>query len=63
MSDGDPVLEPLTSALLPDPAERSYSPGSFMVTTEHYTIMAKHLKLTTTQRVTLEGTARLVILG
>lgn len=43
-------------------ADPSYSPGSFTVVTETAKILANHLKLTTTQRVTIEGTGRLRIL-
>ena len=40
-------------------ADPSYSPGSFTVVTETARAIFNHLKLTTTQRVTLQGTARL----
>ena len=42
-------------------ADPSYSPGSFTVVTETGRYIPARLKLTTTQRATLEGTARLVI--
>jgi hypothetical protein len=41
----------------------SYSPGSFTVSTETGRIVVAHLKLTTTQRATIEGTGRLYING
>jgi len=44
-------------------SDPSYSPGSFTVLTETAKIMANHLKLTTTQRATIEGTARLSIIN
>lgn len=40
-------------------ADPSYSPGSFTVATETAKILSRHLKLTTTQRATLQGTATL----
>jgi len=39
----------------------TYSPGSFTVATETAKIMSRHLKLTTTERATLAGTATLRI--
>jgi hypothetical protein len=44
-----------------DPAQQSYTPGSFTLVTGKYAIMAKRLQLTTTQRATIEGTAQLRI--
>jgi hypothetical protein len=38
-----------------------YSPGSFTIQTESYVEMCNHLKLTSTQRLTLVGTSRLRI--
>ena len=38
-----------------------YSTGSFSVLTEKFVILSRHLKLTTTQRVSLQGTATLRI--
>jgi hypothetical protein len=38
-----------------------YAPGSFTVPTGSYAVMSKRLALTTTQRATLAGTARLRI--
>lgn len=43
------------------PPDTSYSPGSFTVATETAKILSRHLKLTTTQRATLAGTATLRI--
>lgn len=40
-------------------ADPSYSPGSFIVATETAKITSRHLKLTTTQRATLQGTSTL----
>lgn len=40
-------------------SDPSYSPGSFTVATETARIQPRHLKMTTTQRVTLAGTATL----
>lgn len=37
----------------------SYSPGSFRVLTGSFLLMANHLKLTGTQRATIQGTGRL----
>ena len=42
-------------------ADPSYSPGSFTVATETGRLVINHLKLATTQRVTIEGTGRLAI--
>jgi len=42
-------------------APRSYSPGDTTVATEEFLIFTRHVKLTTTQRVTLQGTATLRI--
>lgn len=42
-------------------SDPSYSPGSFTVANETAKIMSRHLKLTTTQRATLAGTATLRI--
>jgi len=42
-------------------ASTTYAPGSFTVATGNYSIMSKRLELTTTQRATLAGTARLRI--
>lgn len=39
----------------------SYSPGSFTVATETAKSLGPHLKLTGSQRITLQGTARLRI--
>lgn len=50
------------SASVTDPNPQSYSPGSFTLATEKYVIIANHLKLSGTQRSTLEGTSRMVIL-
>lgn len=44
---------------VPDPNPQLYGPGSFTVTMEKYVILANHLNLVTTQRVTLEGTSQL----
>jgi hypothetical protein len=52
---------PGPTAATVDPLTQSYSPGSFTVATERYAIMSRHLKLTTTQRVILAGTATLRI--
>ena len=38
-----------------------YSTGSFSVLTEKFVIISRHLKITSTQRVTLFGTATLRI--
>lgn len=46
-------------ASVTDPNQQSYSPGSFTIATEKYVIISRHLKLTTTQRVTLQGTSTL----
>lgn len=40
-------------------ADPSYSPGSFTIVTETARAIFNHLKLTTTQRATLQGTGRL----
>lgn len=48
-------------AIVPDPNQQSYSPGSFTLLTEQYAILSRHLKLTTTQRATLQGTGTLRI--
>lgn len=40
----------------------SYSPGSFTLATETCAVIANHLKLSGTQRATLSGTSRLVLL-
>lgn len=45
----------------PDPVYSSYAPGSFTVATGRGAQMVKRLQLTTTQRATLAGTARLSI--
>lgn len=37
----------------------SYSPGSFTVATETWKLLGNHMKLTTTQRATIQGTGRL----
>lgn len=39
----------------------TYAPGSMTVATENYLVMSRHLKLTTTDRATLQGTATLRI--
>lgn len=39
----------------------SYAPGSFTIPTGKYVVMSKRLQLTGSQRVTLQGTARLRI--
>jgi len=41
--------------------DQPYSPGSFTVATENFRIMSRHLKLTTTQRLTIQGTGALRI--
>jgi hypothetical protein len=51
----------LTVGAVPDPNQQSYSPGSFTLSTEKYVILSRHLKLTTTQRATLQGTGTLRI--
>ncbi len=43
--------------------EGSYAPGTFTLLTGKFRTMQSRLILTTTQRATLEGTARLVIQG
>jgi hypothetical protein len=43
------------------PVLHAYAPGGFSIPDGHFAIMAKRLQLTTTQRVTLQGTARLRI--
>lgn len=45
------------------PTIGNQAPGSFTVATDQYGLMGKRLTLTTTQRGTLQGTARLVING
>lgn len=40
---------------------RSYSPGSFTLADETAAVLVNHLKLTSTQRATLSGSARLVL--
>jgi hypothetical protein len=47
------------TASVTDPNPQSYSPGSFTVATEKYVIVARRLKLTGSQRATLQGTAAL----
>jgi hypothetical protein len=42
-------------------ASTTYAPGSFTVATGNYAVMVRRLELTTTQRATLAGTARLRI--
>lgn len=42
-----------------DPAQGSYAPGSFTILTGKYAIIAKRLTLTTSQRLTVEGTGTL----
>ena len=42
-------------------ADPTYSPGSFTVATETGRLIINHMKLTTTQRATLEGTGRLAV--
>lgn len=49
------------TASVADPNPQGYSPGSFSVATEKYVILSRHLKLASTQRVTLAGTASLRI--
>jgi hypothetical protein len=44
-----------------DPVQGAYAPGSFTLVTEKYAVMSRHLKLTTTQRATLQGTSTLRI--
>jgi hypothetical protein len=46
-----------------DPFIGAYAPPSFTITTEHYAIMARHLKVTGVRRVTLQGTAHLQLRG
>ena len=45
------------TASVADPNSQSYSPDSFTVATEKYVILSRRLKLTTTQRVTGQGTS------
>jgi len=40
---------------------QNYAPGTFTLATEQFAIFSRHLKLTTTQRATLQGTATLRI--
>lgn len=42
-------------------ANTLYAPGSFTVATENFMLHSRHLQLTGTQRVTLQGTATLRI--
>jgi hypothetical protein len=42
-------------------ADPSYSPGSFTVATETGRLIINHMKLTTTERATLDGTGRLAV--
>lgn len=51
----------LTATHAHDPVMGSYAPGSFTVPTGDFAQVLKRLELTTTQRVTLQGTARLRI--
>lgn len=44
-----------------DPAQGSFAPGSFTLATGKYAVMSDRLTLTSTQRATLAGTARLRI--
>ena len=44
-----------------DPDMQSFTPGSFVVETEKYVILSRHLKLTGTHRATLQGTGTLRI--
>ena len=44
-------------------ADPSYSPGSFTVATETSRTYGNHLKLTTTQRATVQGTGRLRVIN
>jgi len=46
-----------------DPPQGSYAPGSFLVATGKFGMMVRELSLSGTQRVLLEGTARLTILN
>ena len=39
----------------------SYAPGAFTIRTGAHRLMSNHLVLTSTQRVTLQGTARLTL--
>lgn len=43
-------------------AAGKYAPGSFTVPTGQFMIMSRELAMTTTQRATLQGTARLRII-
>lgn len=61
LGSGSMIYNPLVDTLkvgLIDTAT-SYSPGDFTVKTETWKILGNHVKLTTTQRVTLQGTGRL----
>ena len=44
-----------------DPPEGSYAPGSYTVATGKFRMAVKRQQLTTTERITLNGTARLSI--
>jgi hypothetical protein len=44
-------------------ADPAYSPGSLTVATETGRLIINHLKLTATQRATVEGTGRLIVCG
>lgn len=54
--DGTGAFVPIPGVTVP-----TYAPGDFTVATENYLVMSRHLKLTTTQRATLQGTATLRI--
>lgn len=57
----DGVSEEIDITVAAAAADPSYSPGSFTIATETGRYIPNHLKLTTTQRVTLQGTSRLVL--
>lgn len=59
--DEGPLGPPGVVPTISDPIGGSYTPGSFTVATGRYASMVKRLQLTTTQRATLAGTARLRI--
>lgn len=59
--DGESGLAGVAVPTIPDPPQGSYAPGSFTVPTGKYALMAEQLALTGAQRVTIEGTGRLVI--
>lgn len=51
-----------TNGELIDWGDVSYSPGSFTIATETSKTLGKTIKLTTDQRITIEGTGRLRII-